>query len=489
MDRDTRSLITSRLKGTAKEIAYALSLFELAHDRKAHPAVRGLLHHDDPAIRQQAIRLLARAGDDSVKDQVEELVKDPDLGVRTEALIYLTEFDPTDPLQRIEALGEFEDFSIQAAIVAFLAKPGRSQNIDAAKLLLSRMVYEQGEKGRRARLEAARLVSILPDIFDRELRALVDDDDVEVAKTAIVAVGALSKRTLIGDLIDRLSEPALNESVVASLGTFGDRVVGTLRDYLTDESMRAEVRREIPKVLEAIGSAAAQTVLVESVLDRDVVLRYHTIAALNRLGQAHPDRPTDRKLIESVLAAEIMGHYRSYQVLGTLGGALNDAANPIEHGLRESMEKETERIFRLLKILYPQYDLHSAYVGLQSADPVVHDNAVEFMDSVLPPEVRQVIIPLFDREVLVDARIAAANRMLGSKLGDREEAIEVMALSQDPWLRACAAYAMGEMRLTRFAPTLDQWAEDADPLLRATAMDAREKLRHAAAAAAGVDAL
>ena len=66
------------------------------------------------------------------------------------------------------------------------------------------------------------------------------------------------------------------------------------------------------------------------------------------------------------------------------------------------MEKETERIFRLLKILYPQYDMHSAYVGLQSADPVVHDNAVEFMDSVLPPEVRALIIPLFDRDVTVD---------------------------------------------------------------------------------------
>jgi HEAT repeat protein len=229
------------------------------------------------------------------------------------------------------------------------------------------------------------------------------------------------------------------------------------------------------------------------VLDRDVVLRYHTIAALNRLGQEHPDRTTDRKLIETVLAAEIMGHYRSYQVLGTLSGALaaslTDPANPIEHGLRESMEKETERIFRLLKILYPQYDMHSAYVGLQSSDPVVHDNAIEFMDSVLPPEVRQIVIPLFDREVSVEARIASANRLLGTSLGDREQAIEVMAISADPWLRACSAYAMGEMRLTRFAPTLDKWADDPDPLLRATAIDAREKLRHAAAAAAGVDAL
>ena len=489
MDRDTTTLVMSRLKGTTREITYALSLFEMAHDRKVHPAVRGLLHHEVPEIRQQAIRLLARAGDATVKPDIEKLVLDPNLGVRTEALLYLTEFDQTDPLERIEALGDFEDFSIRAAVVAFLARPGRTQNLDAAKLLLSKMTEERGGEGRRTRLEAARLLSILPDAFDRELRVLLDDEDVEVALAAIAAVGALKKRAFIGELIDRLNEPALTTQIVSALAGFGDRIVGTLRDYLTDEQMAAEVRREIPKVLEEIGTRTAQNVLIESVLDRDVIIRYHTIAALNRLGQAHPDRATDRKLIESVLAAEIMGHYRSYQVLGTLAGVLSDAANPIEHGLRESMEKETERIFRLLKILYPQYDMHSAYVGLQSSDPVVHDNAVEFMDSVLPPEVRTLVIPLFDRDVTTDARIVMANKMLGASLGDREEAIEVMALSDDPWLRACAAYAMGEMRLTRFASTLDKWATDADALLRATALDAREKLRHAAAAAAGVDAL
>jgi AAA family ATP:ADP antiporter len=490
IDRDTTQLISSRLKGDTREIAYALSLFELAHDRKVHPAVRGLLHHNEPAIRQQAVRLLARAGDATVRQEVEELLRDPALEVRTEALLYLTAFDQSDPLERIEALGDFEDFSIRAALVAFLARPGRTQNVDAARLLLAKMVEERGEGGRRTRLEAARLVKILPDLFERELLALIEDEDVEIARTAIAAVGALRKRSLIGALVERLAHPGLNEAAVAALAKFGDRIVGTLRDYLVDPDIKPEVRREIPKVLQDIGTREAQMVLVETVLDRDVVLRYHTIAAINRLGQAHPDRQTDRKLIESVLAAEIMGHYRSYQVLGTLAGTLNDPANPIEHGLRESMEKESERIFRLLKILYPQYDMHSAYVGLQSADPVVHDNAVEFMDSVLPPEVRALIIPLFDRNVGVAQRIATANRLLGASLGDREEAIEVMALSDDPWLRACAAYAIGEMRLTRFAERLDDWARDAaDPLLRATAVDAREKLRHAATAAAGVDAV
>ena len=129
---------------------------------------------------------------------------------------------------------------------------------------------------------------------------------------------------MIGTLLDRMADPALNDVIVAALAKFGDRIVGTLRDYVTDEEMPAEVRREIPKVLQEIGTRAAQSVLVETVLDRDVILRYHTIAAINRLGQAHPDRGTDRKLIESVLAAEVMGHYRSYQVLGTLGVTIDD---------------------------------------------------------------------------------------------------------------------------------------------------------------------
>lgn len=305
--------------------------------------------------------------------------------------------------------------------------------------MLAKMAEEHGAPGQRTRFEVARLMATLPDLFERELRTLLDDEAVAVAWAAIGAVGKLKKRTLIGPLLDRFADPSLTDVATNAVAKFGDRIVGTLRDYLTDEEMATDVRREIPKVLQAIGSRSAQAVLTESVLDRDVIRRDHTIAALNKLGQQHPEHSTDRKLIESVLAAEIMGHYRSYQVLGTLGASLEDDANPIAHGLKESIEKEAERIFRLLKIFHPQYDMHSAYVGLQSNDLTVHDNAVEFLDSVLPPEVRAVVIPLFDREVAVSTRIESANKMLGASLGDREEAIEVMALSQDPWLRSCAA--------------------------------------------------
>ena len=69
------------------------------------------------------------------------LLRDPDLGVRTEALLYLSRETGVDPLQQIEQLGDFEDFSIRAGMAAFLAAPGRAQNLDAAGVILDAMVH------------------------------------------------------------------------------------------------------------------------------------------------------------------------------------------------------------------------------------------------------------------------------------------------------------------------------------------------------------
>ena len=52
-----------------------------------------------------------------------------------------------------------------------------------------------------------------------------------------------------------------------------------------------------------------------------------------------------------------------------------------------------------------------------------------------------------------------------------------MTQSHDPWLQSCAAYAIGELRLAAFADVIDRWTTDADPLLRATAVSARAKLK------------
>jgi ATP:ADP antiporter, AAA family len=488
LERSTAEFISRKLTGSTAEMLYALDLIGMAHDRSGHPEVRALLGHPAGEVRRRALAVLSDAADRTVQPQVERLLYDEDLEVRTEALRYLARHAHIDPLERIEQLGDFPDFSIRAAMVSFLAWPGPGQNVEAARMILAGMVTESGAAGQPARLEAARLLGALPDRFERELRQLVKDEDHEVARAAIRAVGRLRTRALVPRVLERLGEPALVEDGVGALAAFGDGIVGTLRDTLVDRGTPIEVRREIPQVLQTIGTPVAQYVLVESVLDGDTVLRYRVIFALNKLGQRYPARRIDRKIVETVLAAELLGHYRTYQVLATLTTPFEGIECLLE-GVHDAREREAERIFRLLKILYPEQDLHSAYVGLQSSDPVVQDNAIEFLENILSPEIRAVVLPLFDRNVSPGERAAIGARLIGSSIGEREEAISVLTLSNEPWLQSCAAYAIGELRLMRFADVLDRWVSDPDPLLSANAAEARQKLRAAAGATAGAGLL
>jgi AAA family ATP:ADP antiporter len=478
IERAASDLLLAQVQsGTPDQVLYALRLLDASQERHVHPVVRDLISHDSPEVRAHAVHLLAREGDPALTPQIERLLYDPHLEVRTEALLYLTQHAHVDPLERIEQLGEFPDFSLRAAMAAFLARPGRTQNIEAARAIVAAMVGEHGESGRRTRLEAAQLLAAVPDIFDKELRKLLDDPDPEVVGAAIRAVGKLRKRSLIPRVIKRLAQPELTDVAVAVFAGMGDAVAGTLRDHLVDAETPVDVRREIPVVLQAIGTPAAQFVLLESVLDSDTIVRHRIITALNKLGQVFPERRVDRRLIETVLGAEIMAHYRSYQVLSTLGAPLHAGNDPVVQRIKETMQQEAERVFRLLNILYPTHDMHSAYVGLMADDPVVQDNAIEFLEAVLSPQLRELIVPLFDRGVSARQRAHLANRLLGATLGDRDEAISVLMLSQDPWLQSCAAYAIGEFRLMQFEGEVEKWCTAADPLLRATAQDALRKLR------------
>jgi hypothetical protein len=180
-------------------------------------------------------------------------------------------------------------------------------------------------------------------------------------------------------------------------------------------------------------------------------------------------------MLETVLAAEILGHYRSYQILAKLS-PLGDSQDPVVRALHESMQQELERIFRLLGLLYPHLDVHSAYLGLQSKKVTVYDNALEFLDNVLKAQLRAMLVPLLDGRISVTQRAAIADRFVRAKVENQEQAVEALVASDDPWLRSCGAYAIGNLGMRSLEGALNRCLNDPDPLLRETARAAKQRL-------------
>ena len=314
------------LDGLARRDPLRLSLLrEPRDDRAVHPAVRALVKHESAEVRQHALRLLARAGDLEVLHDVERLLYDEHLEVRTEALLYLTEHAHVDPLERIEQLGRLPGLLAARGDggVSGAARP-RAESRRGA-----RDHRRDGDRGGRGRASARAsrprgCSAMLPDVFDRELRELLAgsrsgsgrgrDSRGRPAAQARCSSAASS---------NGWASRALTEQAVATLAGFDDAIVGTLRDTLVDDGVPVEIRREIPLVLQAIGTRASQFALMENLLDSDAVTRHRIITALNKLGQQHPDRRVDRKLLETVLAR---GDHRPLPLVSGARAALDSTA-------------------------------------------------------------------------------------------------------------------------------------------------------------------
>jgi hypothetical protein len=145
---------------------------------------------------------------------------------------------------------------------------------------------------------------------------------------------------------------------------------------------------------------------MENLTEPEPDLRLRVISALNKLQDLRRNLNVEKESIETMMIAELIGHYRSYQILGAEGGVPDEE-------LQQAMRSELERIFRLMKLLFPSLDLQSAFAGIHSNNPVMHSNALEFLDNTLNAKLRTLIVPLLDSEVTIQERIKLADQFLG----------------------------------------------------------------------------
>jgi hypothetical protein len=128
--------------------------------------------------------------------------------------------------------------------------------------------------------------------------------------------------------------------------------------------------------------------------------------------------------------------------------------------------------------LYPRVDLYAVYLGLQSKDRTVYDNALEFLENVLKSPLRVTLVPLLDGRVTSQERARLADRLVHSKLESREQAVSELVFSEDPWLKSCGVYAIGSFHMNSLAGELDRCLGHADLLLRETARAAKLRLKN-----------
>ena len=481
LDSTTTEVLARALeRGGEQQVLYGLSLFEMGREPGWHPVLRGLLEYPSPAVRQRVLRLLSDAGDRGILPQVEKMLGDESPEVRSEAVHYLVVHADRDPLSLLNLESDFPDYSVQASVAAYLARTGTPENTQAAQIILRDMISRTDGDGARSRAEAARVLGVIPASpqLHSELLKLLQNEDPEVQEQAILSAGKIRSRDFLPFIIENLGRPRLVGAAKTALSQYGERAVGTLQDYLNDVSVPLPVRKKIPGVLAQVGTPDSAGVLAGSLIQSDPGLRFDVLKALNKLRRRDPSLLPASVDVADMLNAELMGYYRSLQILAATdphaGASVGGATPPgneeslLTRALRERMEHEFERIFRLLALLYPPRDVYNAYVGLTGSRPQLRANSVELLEHLLRPEHHRMLVYALDPEISILERLRFAERLCHTSVASKAEALRILLHSEDCWLCACALHAIGEQRLSELNDEMRRIPRRENPLLEET---------------------
>jgi AAA family ATP:ADP antiporter len=208
-----------------------------------------------------------------------------------------------------------------------------------------------------------------------------------------------------------LAHKTLHVESLATLRRVAPMITGQLLDALLDPAMDFVVRRRIPRVLSACRSQRAADGLLLGIADERFEVRYQCSQALLRLTDASPDIAISReKIIEAIQREIEIGK----KVLETVANEdFDDEIVPDEQTLlmemlaRDRVDRSLEHVFTILSLHLEREPLRMAFRALHQDDVRHRGTALEYLDTVLPSEVRAGIWPYLGAEApLLTARPA-----------------------------------------------------------------------------------
>jgi HEAT repeat protein len=466
-DRRQREAVRRALRDAdERAVTLALRALQATPRPPAWRELRALVDHPAASIRARAWALLGAAGDDTLIVKARRAAGDAEAEVRAAAVRYLA----VTTSHGVDELIEHPDVRARLAALAYLAQQSPLEAARASGHIAELSAGPLGEDP-ALRREIAAAVGALPAAEARpHLRRLLRDRDPQVAWAAGASAARVGDLSHVRPLLERLAaEREVREAAAAALRGHGAAAVGPLAEALADPTLAPAARKAIPGLLGAVGTQSAADALVK-VLARDVGLRPRIVRALGRL-RRQERVSIDAGALEDVIHEEARRYAAHLYALHLEEAAANGdpGALLLRRALAEKLDDDLERIFRLLGLRYPEKELLAAYYGLRADEAALRASALEFLDNVLENPLKRELVSVLEADGPAMASGLKRAWPRRAPAGSRVEALRGLAADPDPWLRACAVYAIGEARLAELAPEVAAAARDDDARVREAA--------------------
>jgi len=473
-------LVNALASPQAGRVVYALEMLGPVRAARLVAPVTELLTHANPEVRYGALQVLANQTDVRAhSSRVEEMIGDDDLRVRVEALHFLCLHGEGDRKELLRQALTSTDRKRRGAAVGCIAEHGREDEHELVDEGTVRDLLGDESESPEAmagelgdRVQAARIVGTLAEPGARPylrevMRQLMASQELPVVLQMIESVGQQHDPEHVPWLLEKLRDWRCRRVAREALAGYGAAVLPALRSQVRDEQLDVLTRSRASRVVADIAEQGSVDLLVEGLDVAEPQLQYWLIKSLSKLRSARPDLDFRHPRLDAALRETGESFCNLFQVLRLLeGDASTVGTRLLVTAVREKQVINLERIFRFLGLAHPAQDMYNAYLGYVSGEPRTRASALEFLDNVLSREVKELLMPLLDSSS-PEAVFSHGERHFGTHLRTRDEAINSLLRSSDPWLRACATYALGGIP-GESGDGVRTMRHDPDPVVRET---------------------
>jgi AAA family ATP:ADP antiporter len=363
-------------------VLYAMHIFDLVRQDKLTPELRKLISHKEDEVRMTSLGTLFDQTETGLGPVTDDALDDAIL---------------KEEVQEIMSLDSYQE---------------------VMRGYIDKAIAATGEDGVTARMEAAKAIGMMnrdaPAV--ERLEDLLADKSPEVSHYAAESAASLRRREFVPALIEKLSRPSLRVDAMDALVKYGSKIVGTLADYLGDQTVGPEIRLAIATVLSRIGNQDAADFLSWELAAADGELGAGIIDGLDRIRTASPAIRFSEDIIESRIRREILVYCQNF-----VASAASEKAGKgpdVNQNAARAQAHILENIFKLLGLIYPHEDIAKAYQNLETATKDSVAYAVELLDNILERDIREMVFPLVE-DLSREERVRKCQDLMNSLAGGK----------------------------------------------------------------------
>ena len=202
-------------------------------------------------------------------------------------------------------------------------------------------------------------------------------------------------RPLVSHVIPLLGSEALGDYAVFALRKVAEEHVGQLTDALLNPAYSVHVRRRVARVFSVGGSQRAADGVLAALDDPSFDVRYQAGRSLAAILEKNPRLAIDPQKIEQIVLREVDADQPIWEGQRLLEDYPSDA--PLDRFLRQRAARSLAHVFALLSLIIPREPLQIAFRSLHVEDHHLRGTALEYLEGVLPPAIRQRLWPFLLR--------------------------------------------------------------------------------------------